>query len=49
MSGPAKSDSGGIVIDGIDTIAAPNYARQACSFQAQTQLPISGLTAKDFP
>jgi ABC-2 type transport system ATP-binding protein len=44
--GLAKPDSGSIAIGGVDTIASPGYARQACSFQAQTQVPISGLTAK---
>jgi ABC-2 type transport system ATP-binding protein len=44
--GLVKPDSGSIIIDGHDVIATPGYARQACSFQAQTQVPISGLTAK---
>jgi ABC-2 type transport system ATP-binding protein len=43
--GLAKPDSGNITIDGVDIIAKPSYARQACSFQAQTQVPINGLTA----
>ncbi|UCH42565.1 MAG: ABC transporter ATP-binding protein [Dehalococcoidales bacterium] len=42
--GLVKPDSGGIVLDGVDIVANPNYARQACSFQAQTQVPINGLT-----
>ena len=37
--------SGAISIGGIDVVAKPGYARQACSFQAQTQVPIAGLTA----
>lgn len=37
--------SGSISIAGIDVVAKPGYARQACSFQAQTQVPIAGLTA----
>jgi ABC-2 type transport system ATP-binding protein len=37
--------SGSITISGIDVVANPDYARQACSFQAQVQAPISGLTA----
>jgi ABC-2 type transport system ATP-binding protein len=37
--------SGSIKIDGIDVVANPDYARQNCSFQAQTQVPIAGLTA----
>jgi ABC-2 type transport system ATP-binding protein len=44
--GLAKPDSGSIAIDGVDIGADPGYARQACSFQAQTQVPINGLTAK---
>lgn len=43
--GLIKPDSGGIVLDGVNIIANPDYARQACSFQAQTQVPINGLTA----
>ena len=43
--GLAKPDSGRIAIDDVDIIAKPGYARQACSFQAQTQVPINGLTA----
>jgi len=37
--------SGSIKIDGIDVVANPDYARKTCSFQAQTQVPIAGLTA----
>jgi len=37
--------SGTIRISGGDVGANPDYARQACSFQAQVQAPISGLTA----
>jgi ABC-2 type transport system ATP-binding protein len=43
--GLARPDSGSIVIDGKDVISNPDFARQACSFQAQTQVPIAGLTA----
>jgi ABC-2 type transport system ATP-binding protein len=43
--GLAKPDSGTITIEGIDIISNPDFARQACSFQAQTQVPIAGLTA----
>ena len=42
--GLAAPNSGTITIDGVDVVANPGYARQACSFQAQTQVPISGLT-----
>lgn len=44
--GLIKPDSGHISIDGTNIVSNPGYARQACSFQAQTQVPISGLTAK---
>jgi ABC-2 type transport system ATP-binding protein len=37
--------SGTITVSGINVIANPGYARQVCSFQAQVQAPISGLTA----
>jgi ABC-2 type transport system ATP-binding protein len=43
--GLVKPDSGSITLDGVDVIANPDFARQACSFQAQTQVPITGLTA----
>jgi ABC-2 type transport system ATP-binding protein len=43
--GLVKPDSGSISIDEVDIIAKPGFARQACSFQAQTQVPINGLTA----
>lgn len=46
IMGLVKPDSGSIVIDNVDIIAHPGYARQVCSFQAQTQVPISGLTAR---
>jgi ABC-2 type transport system ATP-binding protein len=36
--------SGSISISGVDVVAKPDYAREACSFQAQVQAPISGLT-----
>lgn len=44
--GLAKPDTGSISIDDVDIVVRPGYARQACSFQAQTQVPINGLTAK---
>jgi len=44
--GIAKPDSGRIEINSIDTVADPGYAREVCSFQAQTQVPISGLSAR---
>jgi ABC-2 type transport system ATP-binding protein len=41
--GLTKPTSGGITLNGVDIIANPGYARENCSFQAQTQVPISGL------
>jgi ABC-2 type transport system ATP-binding protein len=37
--------SGTITISGVNVVANPGYARQTCSFQAQTQAPISGLSS----
>jgi len=42
--GLTKPTSGTIHISGVDVVANPGYARQVCSFQAQTQAPITGLT-----
>jgi ABC-2 type transport system ATP-binding protein len=42
--GLAVPNSGTITIDGTDVIANPAFARESCSFQAQTQVPISGLS-----
>jgi ABC-2 type transport system ATP-binding protein len=36
--------SGKISIAGVDVVANPDYARQACSFQPQSQVPIEGVT-----
>jgi ABC-2 type transport system ATP-binding protein len=36
--------SGSITLNGVDVIANPAYARESCSFQAQVQAPISGLS-----
>ena len=36
--------SGKISIAGVDVVADPHYARQACSFQPQSQVPIEGLS-----
>ncbi len=35
--------SGSITLNGVDVVANPGYARESCSFQSQTQVPISGL------
>jgi len=42
--GLAKPDSGSIMVDDVDAVANPGYARQICSFQSQIQAPIVGLT-----
>jgi len=36
--------SGTIRVAGVDTIQNPSFARQACSFQPQSQVPIEGMT-----
>lgn len=36
--------SGKIIIAGVDVVANPNYARQVCAFQPQSQVPIEGVT-----
>jgi ABC-2 type transport system ATP-binding protein len=36
--------SGTIRVAGVDTIENPSFARQACSFQPQSQVPIEGMT-----
>ena len=36
--------SGAIRIAGVDVVENPGHARQACSFQPQSQVPIDGLT-----
>ncbi len=37
--------SGSITLSGVNVVTDPDFARQECSFQAQVQAPISGLTA----
>jgi ABC-2 type transport system ATP-binding protein len=37
--------SGSITISGVNVIARPDYAREVCSFQAQVQAPIAGLSS----
>ncbi|MEJ2598274.1 MAG: ABC transporter ATP-binding protein [Anaerolineales bacterium] len=36
--------SGTIRLAGVNTVENPGFARQACSFQPQTQVPIEGMT-----
>jgi ABC-2 type transport system ATP-binding protein len=44
--GLLKPTAGSIRIDGRDMIADPGLARRLCSFQAQSQVPIDGLTPR---
>jgi len=44
--GLARPTSGSIRIDGRDVVADPGLARRLCSFQAQAQVPIDGLTPR---
>ena len=41
--GLLKPDAGTVLVDGVDLIADPARARQVCSLQPQSQLPITGL------
>jgi ABC-2 type transport system ATP-binding protein len=42
--GISKPSSGRIVIEGVDILKDPTFARQSCSYQPQTQVPINGVT-----
>jgi len=44
--GLLRPTSGSIRIDGRDMVADPGLARRLCSFQAQSQVPIDGLTPR---
>ena len=44
--GLLRPTSGSIRIDGRDVVADPGLARRLCSFQAQAQVPIDGLTPR---
>jgi ABC-2 type transport system ATP-binding protein len=44
--GLLRPTSGSIRIDGRDLVADPGLARRLCSFQAQSQVPIDGLTPR---
>jgi ABC-2 type transport system ATP-binding protein len=44
--GLLKPTAGSIRIDGADMVADPGLARRLCSFQAQSQVPIDGLTPR---
>jgi len=42
--GSLVPSSGSITIDGVDVVRRPVFARQACSYQPQTSVPMDGLT-----
>ena len=42
--GLAVPTSGSITIDGVDVVDRPAFAREACSYQPQSSVPIDGLT-----
>jgi len=44
--GLLRPTAGSIRIDGRDMVADPSLARKLCSFQAQSQVPIDGLTPR---
>jgi ABC-2 type transport system ATP-binding protein len=44
--GLLKPSAGSIRIDGLDVVADPGLARRLCSFQAQSHVPIDGLTPR---
>lgn len=44
--GLLRPTAGSIRIDGRDMVADPGLARRLCSFQAQSQVPIDGLTPR---
>ncbi len=44
--GLLKPDAGTIHVDGVDLVADPGRARQACSLQPQAQVPLDGLTPR---
>jgi len=44
--GLLKPDAGAISIHGHDVVADPAYARRVCSIEAQSQVPINGMTPR---
>jgi len=45
--GLVEPTSGSISIDGVDVVTAPAVARQACSYQPQSSVPIDNLTPRE--
>jgi ABC-2 type transport system ATP-binding protein len=46
VAGLLRPSSGSIHIDGVDAVAHPAKARQACSLQPQSQAPLDGVTPR---
>jgi ABC-2 type transport system ATP-binding protein len=44
--GLLQPTSGAITVDGVDVVATPAFARQACSYQPQSAAPIEGLSPR---
>jgi len=44
--GLAAPTSGSLRLNGVDIVANPGYARQVCSYQPQSQVPIDGVTVR---
>ena len=44
--GLLKPDAGSITIHGHDVVADPGYARRVCSVEAQSHVPINGMTPR---
>lgn len=44
--GIAAPTRGSIRINNVDVVSKPDYARQACSYQPQSQVPIEGVTVR---
>jgi ABC-2 type transport system ATP-binding protein len=42
--GSIAPSSGSITIGGVDVVASPEFARESCSYQPQTSVPIDGVT-----
>ena len=47
LLGVARPTSGTILVDGVDVVAAPAVARQACSYQPQSGAPVDGLSPRE--
>jgi ABC-2 type transport system ATP-binding protein len=45
--GLLRPTSGSILVDGVDVVASPAVARQACSYQPQSSAPVDNLTPRE--